>query len=663
MTSMRGCHCVPRLSIPRCGLLLGVLTAAVILPTRLPAFPLVLGEMKGSLDTNLSIGAVHRLDDPDPSLIGRAAGGTQNSVNYDDGNLNYRSGLASLAVKATSELELAQGPYKLFVRGTGFYDFENMRGDRERTPLSGDALEKVGKDVRLLDYFVVAQTELGERPLDVRVGSQVLSWGESTFIQNGINVINPIDVARIRTPGSELKEALLPVPMVSFSLGLSENVTLEGFYQFHYQETEIDPPGTYFSANDFAGEGGSRVYLGFGAVGDSTPYGFVPRGPDQDPDDGGQFGLAVRLLAPQLNDTEFGFYYVRHHSRLPVLSARTPTRAISAAEVQATAGALAQANLAPAMINAGYPAEGVPAALTTLIGAALTNVPVGNLPPTLQPFYPGAQSIASSARTLGFFSAAATAQYLVEFPEDIELYGLSFNTDLGGSGISFQGEVSYKTGVPLQVDDVELLFAAMSSLNPAFAPPNNQLGNYLGQYSTRIQGWRRHDVWQAQATATKVFGPMLGASQLVAVGELGMTRVNDLPAQDVLRYDGSGTFTSGSASAMALTGNGAFPATSSDLFATTNSWGYQVVARLDYNNSWFGTNISPLLAFSHDVSGNTPLPIGNFIEGRTSLTVGVNIAYLNRWEWELRYVSYAGAGPANLIADRDFASATMRYSF
>jgi len=43
---------------------------------------------------------------------------------------------------------------------------------------------------------------------DVRLGRQVISWGESTFIPNGINVINPIDVARLRTPGSELREAL-----------------------------------------------------------------------------------------------------------------------------------------------------------------------------------------------------------------------------------------------------------------------------------------------------------------------------------------------------------------------------------------------------------------------------------------------------------------------
>jgi len=659
MRSLRRGPCV---CLTRALWLLSSVGAAALLPARLSAFPVMIGDVKGSLDTTLSVGASHRLGDPDRAYYGTAAGGLQNSVNVDDGNLNYRQGIYSFALKGTSELQLELNQFRLFVRGTAFHDLENDDA-RERTALSGAAKEKVLSDVKLLDYFVTGSFDVGERPLDVRVGSQVLSWGESTFLQNGINVINPIDVARIRTPGAELKEALLPVPMLSFSLGITDNLSLEGFYQFHYEETEIDPPGTYFSTNDFAGAGGRRVYLGFGAIADSSTFGYIPRGPRQDPDDGGQWGLAARLLVPQLNDTEFGLYYVRYHSRLPMISALTPSRAISSAEVQAIAGTLAQQNLAPAMAGAGFPAANIPAALTTLIGAALTNVPAANLPANLQPFYPGAQTIANNARRLGFFNAASTGSYLVEYPEDIELYGLSFNTDLASTGVSLQGEISYKVGTPLQIDDVELLFAALSSINPAFGQPNNQIGSYLGQLSTRIQGWKRKDVWQAQMTGTKVFGPMLGASQLVTVAEAGVTVVPHLPDQATLRFDGSGTFTSGSASAMLLTGNGAFPATDASLFADDVSWGYQIAARLDYNDVFWSMNMSPSLAFSHDVAGNTPLPLGNFIEGRKSLTMAVEFTYLNSWAWELRYVNYSGGGAANLIADRDFVSAIMKYSF
>jgi hypothetical protein len=641
-----------------CAVALGL----ALLPVRLLAFQFEFGEIEGSLDTTLSIGASSRLSDPSRTYYATTAGGLQNSVNADDGNLNYKSGIFSLAGKATSDLEFKYKNWRAFARATYLYDHENQRGTRARTPLSKAAKDKVGNDFRMLDSFLVGQFDLGGAPLDIRIGSQVLSWGESTFIQNGINVINPIDAARIRTPGAELKEALMPVPMFSFSLGISENITVEGFYQLQWQETEIDPTGTYFSTNDFAGVGGSRVYLGFGAVADTTAYGFVPRGPDGWADDGGQWGIAARILAPNLNSTEFGLYAINYHSRLPLISARTPTSAISAAYVQATASSLAQANLAPAMINAGYPAAGVPAALTTLLGAALTGVPVSALPSTLQPFYPAAQTIASSARTLGFFQSAATGAYLIEYPEDIQLFGASFNTDVGTTGISLQGEVSYKVGQPLQIDDVELLFAALSSINPAFGP-NNQMGNYLGQLNTRVQGWKRKDVWQAQFTATKVLSGILGASQWVVLGEMGATLVPHLPEKDSLRFDGSGTFTGGSQAYMTGSGNGQFPATPLDAFADDFSWGYQLATRLDYNNAFFGMNMSPSLAFSHDVSGNTPLPLGNFLSGRKSATVAVEFTYLNAWACELRYVNYFGAGRYNLLGDRDFVSATIKYSF
>ncbi len=111
------------------------------------------------------------------------------------------------------------------------------------------------------------------------------------------------------------------------------------------------------------------------------------------------------------------------------------------------------------------------------------------------------------------------------------------------------------------------------------------------------------------------------------------------------------------------TGNGQYAATPAYAFADKTSWGYQIVTRLDYDNAFFGANVSPLLAFSQDVSGNTPRPIGNFISGRMSLTAGLQFTYLNDWQVNLRYTNYFGADTYNLIADRDFISATIKYSF
>jgi hypothetical protein len=313
------------------------------------------GEFAGSFDNTISYGATWRVQDRDRDLLGVASttlpngavppgglGGRAFSVNGDDGNLNYDKGLVSNVIKLTSELSLEHSSgYGAFVRGSAFYDFENEDGDREKIELSNKALDQVGSDINLLDAYVYGGFDVGEVPVDLRLGNQVVSWGESTFIQNGINVINPVDVAAIRVPGAELREALLPVNMLWGNAGVTLNSSVEGFYQFEWEETKPDPSGSYFSTNDFATPGGEKLMLGFGQVPDIIPFGpagaasigasptgvAVPRSADRKADDSGQYGLAYRVYAPEVGDTEFGFYYMNYHSRLPIISARTGTLA------------------------------------------------------------------------------------------------------------------------------------------------------------------------------------------------------------------------------------------------------------------------------------------------------------------------------------------------
>jgi len=642
---------------------IAVLTAALVANTTTQAFVFDLGEARASFDTTLSVGGLYRLNDPDPRFYGitstfNGVPGEQRSVNADDGNLNYEKGLASLLLKANHDLQIDYGKMGLFVRGYYFYDFENADEPRARTQLNRQARDIVARGGELLDAYVYFKPDLGNMPARLAIGKQVLSWGESTFIPNGINSVNPIDVAKLRLPGAELKEALRPINMVSFSLGVTDNTTVEGFYLLDWERTRVDPPGTYFSTNDFVAKGGERVYLGFGAVPDNSPLGPIMRGPDNEPQNSGQYGIAVRYLAPGLNNTEFGLYYMNYHSRLPVISARTPTQAIDPILVQNTASALATANLAPAMIDAGIAPATVNAILPNLVGSALLGVPVDSLAPALQPyaaFYPAAQQIAQGAGQVGLLTAAASGRYLIEFPEDIHLWGASFNTNIGG--VAFQGEVSYRHNQPLQFDDVELLFAALTSLHPRFNA--NQIGTF--GLNTYVPGWHRHKVWTGQLTATKVTRGYLGADQTTFLAEVGFVRAN-LPDQSQLRYDGPGTFVGGDLASMTSAG-GVPLAEPADAFAQTFSWGYQLVGRLDYNNAFAGVNFSPLITFAHDVHGNTPLPLGNFLEGRKTITIGADFNFQNVWAVELRYVNFTGAGKYNLLADRDYVSATVEYSF
>ena len=573
-------------------------------------------EFKWNWDNTLTWGVGFRVAETDKRIIGVAAGGTGFSVNGDDGNQNYKTGLFTNAVKITSEFEFSYKRFGGFVRGFAFYDFTNQNGDRARTPLSDDAKDRVGARAEFRDAFAWYRFGSGKHPGEIRGGWQVINWGESTFIQGGINAVNPVDVSVLRVPGAELRDALLPVGAVKFSIKPSANTSVEAFYQYAWEETKIDPVGSYFSTSDLAGGGATKVMLGFGSVPDTVPVGHAPLPPTNSPvgtavpkradetkaRDDGQYGVAFRAVAPPLGNTEFGLYFLNYHSRLPLLGAHTGT----------SAGLFA-----------------------------------GNY--------------------------AATADYFLVYPEDIKLIGVSFNAQLGKTGIALQGEVSHRLDVPLQVDDVELLYAALSPLRllppvPQLAPiiglgnllaSTNQLGAY--GFSQQIDGFRRFDTTQAQITATKAFSQVLGADQVVVVGEVGWSTVHDLPAQSVLRLDAPGTYTSGNQTHQTA---GVQPGTEpASAFPTESAWGYVLAGRAEYNNAIGAVSMVPRFSFAQDVAGISPGPGGNFLEGRKSLTVGLGFQYRINWEFDVSYTNFMGAGRYNLINDRDFVAANIKYSF
>ena len=149
------------------------------------------------------------------------------------------------------------------------------------------------------------------------------------------------------------------------------------------------------------------------------------------------------------------------------------------------------------------------------------------------------------------------------------------------------------------------------------------------------------------------------------IGEAAATVVPDLPSKDVLRFDGPGTALSGDPLAPAiLAGQGHAPySESADAFADDFSWGYRLAARIDYMDVTGGVNLSPAVVFAHDVDGNTPLPLGNFLHDRKSVTVGVTASYQNSWQGSIKYTEFFGNEDYNLMHDRDFLQAMVQYSF
>ncbi len=281
--------------LPR--LALAVALAALLVPAA-RAVQFSEGELSGSFDTTLSFGGMYRISNPSADLYGttnsfNGVPGLQNSVNSDDGNLNYGKGWVSELFKISEDAELKWQNFGAF--GRAYYIKDFLADDTRRTKLSSIAHDRVVDRFEMLDLYFVGKFDLGDHPLDIRIGRQVLSLGESTFLPNGLNVVNPVDLARLRAPGVELKEALLPVNMVHVSFGLTKEITLEPFWLFEFRQNELEPAGTYFSNNDFASPGGQNVFLGFGTLPDNGTLGAIPRNPDREANNYNQYGVALRV--------------------------------------------------------------------------------------------------------------------------------------------------------------------------------------------------------------------------------------------------------------------------------------------------------------------------------------------------------------------------------
>lgn len=593
------------------------------------AFEFSSGELSGSLDTTLSLGGLWRMQAPESSVVGIPNGGTSRDPNSDDGNLRYDRGeLVSTTLRATHDLELKYHNLGAFVRGSYLYD----PTIRNKDSLNSEARDLLGSYGEVLDAYVRGNFKISDRNLNLRLGKQVVSWGESTFIQNGINILNPVNVSRLRAPGSELKEGFIPTMMAYASQELTDNLSVEVALLTEWKKTKIDPTTSFFSTNDFIAEGGNRAFTGYGRRNDlngvagtfglnADASAWAPRSSDREASDDGQYGIAFRYLVPALNNTEFGFYHANYHSRTPFIS--------------------------------GY-RGGVTVAASTTPGCNVIDVPTA-----------GAAGVAAGCAV----AAGRAGTYFVEYPEDIKLWGLSFNT-AGPAGIALQGEYSYRPNQPIQLPSAELLQAAVGLGNQLTS--TNALAATRVPYGTEISGYRRVQMHQVQMTGTKSYGSILGAEQLIVVGELGYTRLQ-LPSD--VKFAASGCHLPQPGSSTGTSGG----STSVGCFATANSWGYRLVGRLDYPNAIGSATVSPRLAFSHDVNGRGP----TFNDGAKAMTLGLGFNYRQSWNADIAYTAYFGgekisgtdltAPPAgqprtytnhtNPMVDRDFLSASLSYSF
>lgn len=569
--------------------------------------------------SQLSMGASWRLKDADSRFIGSLNGGIGATTTTDDGNLNFaKNDTFSKIIKGVHDIQLSKDNWGVFARVKYWYDKElrdesrahghSPNGYVPNTPLNDDNFADFAKfsGIELMDAYFYTNFDVADAPVEFRLGRQVISWGESTFIQGGLNSTNPFDVNALRRPGAELKEGLLPVGMAYVNAGITENLNIEAFYQYEWEKTQIDGCGTYFSGADFAADGCFAVTI---AVPDQQALGggfFAQRQADTEPDDGGQYGFALRYYATELNDTEFGLYYMNIHSRLPLINAvRTRTLEVP-----------------------GVTDVFVPRALDPTGGALADRNPA----------------------------------YNISFPEDLKFYGVSFATNIAGVAVS--GEISYKPDTPVQINGPEILNGVLSE-SPLFRYTSRVQAVGFGEIAP---GYDELDVTQIQVTTLHFFDRILGASRLTVIGEAGIILTDGAEDSDQ-RYGRNSVFglgdfdlgnglTCANLVAAGQIGGDCAP----DGYVTDSAWGYRIRGVLEYDNVFGGVSLKPTIDWQHDVSGYSPDPGQQFHEGQKSFGLSLEALYQQKYSMTIGYKAFSG-GSHNILEDKDFASINFGISY
>ena len=567
------------------------------------------GDISGSLDTTISFGAMWRAQGQDPDKYQGDTEPAHDDVNSNDGNRSFAKGLVSQVYKINSEFELNyQDQYGLFIRGTAFYDTVLMdktshwrvanqasnRADPDQTdtyPYSHGWANAVkdgqGRDAEVKDAYIFAEYNLGDMPVDLRFGKQVINWGEGLFYRDGINTSNALNAANFVLPGAEVKDLLIPQNALSMNVGLTDNLSMSTYYQLDWEASQLPGRGTYFSNTDLFVDGSTygynlvpddlktinQAFPGIGLNINSDYLVVADTSGKRDADDNGQWGVSFKYLAEALHDTEFGAYFIRYNSHTPYIEAQLNDDAARRAFIAAN--------------GVGTPYE-----------KALADVYAG-LP----------DGTANSVARAYVLSNELNAFQV--FPEAIQMYGVSFNTAVGNTSIA--GEVAFRPEMPVWIDHANDLIDGindnMSSIlrgddcftNLSQAQPNQQYCLSSGAYKNYTQV----KLWTGALVFLHNFGPRFWFDGVYGILSPGFEYLSGLDQYDKYVSTASGAYGNGFSTKYR-------PASDRlDQF----SWGYTAVLSADMLDVFSGVNLNPVISFKHDAGGE--FPINGELPGRT----------------------------------------------
>jgi hypothetical protein len=440
-------------------------------------------------DDCLSFGIDNGVDDffdPEPNQRLVDAHGGYFLHAQDDGDMNYdRWDPYTAITKLSTDATLNWGEWTFKANFTGYYDavnagFETHRFNTVRCtgadpsrvctgepgPNNSPDDYLLGEDLRqrsgeiesrlavrgeFREYFVTRTFMVGDYEIFATLGNQRLRWGEANLtLLNTLDVINPQDAVLARQPGLALNELNLPTGLLNFGSDIADGLSVDAWIQYDWEPVRPEPSGSFFSNLTDAAGGGAYAVIAEGQYPEDPDGLWFSTGvtglisnshrtvflPDEDfgaAKDEGQFGIRAKWFLPNFNNgTELGFYFANYHSRLPYASViATPDSCLRESTDFA---------------NAINDCEGFNAAANR--GQIAVLAPLRCDPRVCDADYLRREPLPIDR--LGVF---------LDYPEDIQMYGISFNTTAGGW--SFAGEYAYRPNLPAQVLISDVVFAGL----------------------------------------------------------------------------------------------------------------------------------------------------------------------------------------------------------
>jgi Protein of unknown function (DUF1302) len=539
-------------------------------------------------------------------LSGTAPGG----VNVDDGNLNYGKGAhLSTALKGLVDIELTHtNDFRAFVRAKAWDDYAQRRdsvphgnfpnGYIANTPLSDRGFSRYGEfsGAALMDAYVEGIFPLGPKPLMVRVGSQPIPWGNQDTTILG---------------GLEQINAI-------------DYATRHRAVAVNRDEGYIPVPAIFVRWGPREGTAIEAFYLfkyqqnelpgcgTFFALNDYATQQGCDRVLAQPTTVSDPAAIAAGLFARRAPDVtpsdsgQFGVafkYLVENVGQFGAYFSNYHSRRFSPSAIKS-----------PRLILGATP---------------------------LIPGDPGGENV----------------RYFVEYPEDIRVFGLTYGAvvpDGRWKGTRLYAEYTYRPNQSLLLGSTDLFNAFASNVLPTQLRADATATPPGGIY----HGYDRLKISEFKAAGGAPFGKMLGGHLQVS-GEAGFKYIHDLPDVNVRRYGRSDVYGLGPVNGVCPPG--ATPKQcSNDGFVTAFSWGYRAKASITYTGIMNGVNLTPSVAFQHDVNG-TAHDIA-FIDGRKAANVAIRADIFKKLFVEASWTPIWG-GDYNFMKDRDFYSLVAGLTF